>query len=46
MIEQITSTYVGMVGMIGFLACVLVGVPLYFWFMKEIRDESPDGNGT
>lgn len=46
MIEQMTSTYVGVVGMLGFSACVVVGIFIYMWFMKEIRDGNGNGNGT
>lgn len=42
MIEQITSTYVGVVGMIGFLLCVFVGFGIYAWFVKEVKDSDGD----
>lgn len=42
MIEQITSTYVGLVGFVGFLAVVLSGVFIVVWIRKEIsKDDEP-----
>lgn len=39
MIEQITSTYVGMVGFGGFVLVVLVGFFIVGWIKKEIKDD-------
>ena len=44
MLEQITSTYVGLVGFAGFLAVVLSGVFIAIWIRKEMNED--DGPGT
>ncbi len=37
MIEQMTSTQVGIFGMLGFLLTVAVGVALHAWIVKEMN---------
>lgn len=44
MIEQITSTYVGLMGFVGFLAVVLSGVFIAIWIKREMSKD--DGPGT
>lgn len=39
MLEQITTTQVGMMGFAGFLLCVLVGFFLVGWIKREIKDD-------
>ncbi len=39
MIEQITTTYVGLVGFVGFLAVVLSGVFIGLWIKKEMNKD-------
>lgn len=39
MIEQIMTTQVGMIGMAGFIAVVLVGFFLLGWIKREIKDD-------
>ena len=45
MIEQITTTQVGLLGMVGVLLSVAVGFVLHAWILNEVRkgDEDPDG---
>lgn len=45
MIEQITSTEVGLLGTIAVALCVVVGLVLHAWIVNEVRKgdgEEPD----
>jgi hypothetical protein len=39
MIEQITTTYVGLAGFAGFIAVVLCGVFIGLWIKKEMSKD-------
>ena len=39
MIEQITTTQVGLAGFLGFIAVVLVGFFILGWIRKEMKDD-------
>lgn len=42
MIEQITSTHVGIFGMLGLLLTILSGVALHAWVVREVNKSDGD----